>query len=149
MQYDALIETTQSAWGALLDDETIDGNVYRRAVTGFWQPSAPGLVVWNIRASSLVKIAAFKTALGIDSVPGQWEDNGLDAIDPDTGDFLMDDPDKVLALQRDIEELDEDGEIVGSHPATQDEPNWGHVFAGQRPRSFGGDFSADFSEDFH
>lgn len=57
-------------------------------------------------------------------------------------------PADVLAVMKDHQEYDVDGNPLPPVAATYAKPNWGHVFLGQTERIFAGETTDEFSDEF-
>lgn len=127
------------------DDTPIPDNVrlLTQAVRGFWKDSGQYEVVNVIDDGTLDQFMLDHAA----DIGGRYDwvqGNGLDALD--TGYPTV--PNEVLALMKDHVEYDENGDVVSTTPATLENPNFGHVFLGQKPRIFAGAFTNGFSGEF-
>lgn len=122
--------------------------VYATAVRGRWKPGPGGREVHNVLGSP-VAVSALLARLeaetpGTVSAVYSWTQGRGDsrkAEHPHT-------PAEIVALMQDHIMLDEGGAETGRIPATEENPNWGHVFFGQERRFFAGPFNAKFNYKF-
>lgn len=143
MTLEAWIYARPTAWAAL-SLPVAHGYPYKNSVTGQWKTYLGEFEVYNVIGSES-EIQALVDALSIDVAEVfAWEQGpGFDSLDA-----WPTDPEKILAVMRDVETYLPDGTPALPVPATIQTPNWGHVFFGQRPRIFAGDFNGDFNRDF-
>lgn len=118
---------------------------YKNAKTGFWNPYLTDYAVYNVIGlqTAIQALIDELDPLGIVDAFAWIQGPGFDSLDQ-----WPTDPTKILAVMKDHVTYDEDGIPTGSIPATQANPNWGHVFLGQYTRIFAGDFNNDFNQDF-
>ena len=125
-------------------DETpipADVRILNQAVRGFWKDSGSYEVVNVIDDGTLDQFMIDHAA--VISARYDWiQGPGVDALD--TGHPTV--PNEVLTLMKDHVTYDENGDVVSTTPATESNPNWGHVFLGQSERIFAGAFTNGFSE---
>ena len=135
---DAWILAVPSEWDALGEFSY----THSQAITGYWLPS--GLTeVYNVVGTE-AEIQAIIDALTTTPITYSWvQGTGNDNLE-----VWPTDPLPILALMKDHITYDENGVPTGSTPATQANPNWGHVFFGQSTRIFAGTFSAAYSGAF-
>jgi len=151
MSKDTWIICTPSTWDAIapLEGETppVWAYTYDNAVTGFWKSSG-SREVYNViggteAIQALIDALEAHTA-GSVAASYSWEQGPA----TDSLDFWPTDPTEVLALMKDHVTYDQDGNPTGSTPPTIENPNWAHVFLGQSPRIFAGEFSNEFTGEF-
>jgi hypothetical protein len=141
MSYDVLILADPAVWDTVYPD--------RFAPTGFWQTAPNGHEVFNLTVQNKAEAQAIIDALNADtpdsaSILGVWI-QGRRVTDKADYPHI---PDDVVALMKPHEVYDENGDLVSSTPATQENPNWGHVYQGQGQRFFAGPFSSEFASEF-
>lgn len=115
------------------------------AVRGFWKDITDSAIVYetvNV-IKSADDIEEFNTTHAADilAIYGWSQGSGLDNDIPENGYPTV--PQGVLDVMKD--HIIEDEPPI---PPTFDNPNWGHVFVGQKQRVFAGEFSLEFSEEF-
>ncbi len=151
---DVWIYALPAEWEALGTEEEPFSYAWSQAVTGFWLPSGP-YEVYNVLAS-LEDVEAIVAALGDVERVFAWDYRGGGNAAPDSLDVYPADPTAILAVMKPhpvhIATEDSEGEITFTRgadiPATFDNPNWGHVFAGVGQRVFASAFSDEFSTEF-
>lgn len=117
-----------------------------QAVTGYWLPSGP-YEVYNVQAT-LEQVDEIVGALTDVQHVFAWDYAGNNGTGYDSYDAYPTDPDSVLAVMKPHITYDEEGNVINTELATFENPNWGHVFAGQGQRIFAGDYSDDFSTEY-
>ncbi len=155
MKNDVWIYAIPAEWDAVdISNSPSWVRAYKACVTGFWKTLPDGTTVYNI-ASSQGRIEALIEALGSVVKGSDWweQGTGLDVLDPVEH---RTDPDRILSYMNDHVTYDENGDELTRVAATLENPNWGHVFAGQKSivpntqhRISAGAFDPDaFSEGF-
>ena len=142
---DAWIFALPAEWDALATEEQPFSYVHSNAITGYWVDPAPYKVynVWGTQED----IQAILDALTDVQHVFAW---GQDAKRYDSLDVWPTDPSVILSVMKPHITYDEDGNVIGSTPATKENPNWGHCFQTENlnQRIFAGTFSAAFSGAF-
>jgi hypothetical protein len=117
-------------------------DVMDSAVTGFWDDPLPAVIYNVVGSPEAIQELIDDLGVQVSSVDGWIQGNGLDDFDdwPTV-------PSRILSFMKDHIEYDNNGNPVGSTPATYENPNWGHVFLGQSPslKIFAGGFDEGFS----
>jgi malate synthase len=133
---DAWIYCTPAAWDALAPDGSEPWvKPYREAITGFWKTWDGTHEVYNtIGSESDVTALVNELAPAVARVFAWTQGDGLD-----NQGVISTIPANVLAVMKDHED---------TTPATHENPNWGHLFLGQRERVFAGEWSNEFNEEF-
>ena len=149
MKLDAWIYAKPAEWEALSSgtleggDLVIFSRVHAQAITGFWKSFPGGFEIYNVLGTQ-EEIQEIIDALPSTTIVYAWtQGNGADSLDSP---WAIDSPANILAVMRD--NTIHDGTDWQTVPATEENPNWGHMFYGQIDRIFAGDFNEDFSEDF-
>ena len=109
---------------------------YRNAVTGFWKSYTGGFEVYNVIGSevSIQDLIDEIAPADIAHIFSWVQGTGNDDLD-----VWPTDPTEILAVMQDH---------PGPVAPTLENPNWGHVFLGQKTRIFSGSFNSDFNGDF-
>jgi hypothetical protein len=129
MNIDAWVLAVPSEWDALGEFSY----TYSQAITGYWLPSG-STEVYNV-VGPQAEIQEIIDALPTTPITYSWvQGTGNDNLDE-----WQTVPPEVLALMKNHPNGD---------PATEANPNWGHVFFGQKERIFAGTFDAAFSGAF-
>jgi len=145
MSLDTWIYAKPAEWDALItgsgEDAIPFSYVHQMAQTGYWNDYIGGFQVYNVLGSQ-AEIQAI-----IDALPTppahvfSWvQGNGTDSLEVNPTI-----PAEVLAVMKDHKNYDENGDPLPDTPVSLTDPNWGHVFFGQKTRIFAGAFSAAFS----
>ena len=120
------------------------------AVRGFWKDKVSGdtYEVVNVLRDGRAEIDEFIAFHSADilAVYGWTQGTGVDN-DSDVDGYPTI-PQGVLDVMKDHVTYDVNGDVVSTTPATFENPNWGHVFLGQKERVFAGEFSLEFSREF-
>ena len=114
-----------------------------QAIRGFWKDSGQYEVV-NVIDDGTLDQFMVDHAADISARYDWVQGPGVDALD--TGYPTV--PGEIVALMKDHVTSDENGDVVSTTPPTLENPNWGHVFLGQKERIFAGEFSNEFSGEF-
>lgn len=124
-------------------DTAIPDNVrlLLQSVRGHWANISPDEVINT--SAPIEEVKAFMLAHGLTEAYSWNFSAGTDDFD----DFPTN-PTRLVALMPPHITYDVDGNILSTTPATLDNPNWAHSFAGGGNRIFAGAHSADFNEDF-
>jgi hypothetical protein len=132
---DAWIYALPAEWDALGTEEAPFSYAWSQAVTGYWLSS--GLYeVYNVQAPQ-ADIDAIVTALSDVEHVFVWEYAGsTGGTGYADGPPIYPVPTPVVGVMKPHITYDENGDPIGSIPATVENPNWGHVFFGQGERSF-------------
>lgn len=145
---DVWIYALPAEWEALGADDGEGGvtpfsYAWSQAVTGYWLSSGP-YEVYNVQAT-LDQVDEIVNNLSDVEYVFAWDygNIGYDSLDA-----YPTDPAPILAVMKPHITYDENGDVIDTTPATFENPNWGHVFAGQGQRIFAGDFSDEFSAEY-
>jgi hypothetical protein len=136
---DAWLLAVPAEWDALGTPEASFSYTWSQAITGYWLPSG-FTEVYNVVGTE-ADIQEIIDALTTTPITYSW----VQGTGDDNLDVWPTDPAPILALMKPHIIYDINGNPVGSTPATQQNPNWGHVFFGQKERIFAGTFDAAFS----
>jgi hypothetical protein len=139
---DTWIYALPAEWDALGTPEAPFSYVYSNAITGYWNDFG-AYTVYNVVGEEAAIQDILDALSDVAEVYAWGQGTGFDseAVWPT-------DPTNILAVMKDHITYDEFGVPTGSTPATEENPNWGHVFFGQSERIFAGTFSAAFSGAF-
>ena len=131
---DAWIIMETNALDTVFTNHKANGGFLNQGIRGYWK-EVNGYEVCNVLCNKS-DLDAFVAAHAADiSVVYGWsQGDGLDSFDAPTV------PQGVLDVMQDHPD--------GS-PAIFENPNFGHMFLGQKDRIFAGEFSTDFNEDFY
>ena len=152
MLVDAWIYALPSEWDAMAFTPSVESPqadtlseftryVYDNAVSGWWNDY--GLYrVYNVLADDLALAELVSNLTDVYAVYGWVQANGADSFDYQTV------PADILAVMKDHIVYDRNGDVVSQTPADYENPNWGHIFYGQKERIFAGAFNNGFSEGF-
>lgn len=148
---DVWIYALPAEWEALGTDDGEGGvtpfsYAWSQAVTGYWLSSGP-YEVYNVQAT-LNQVDEIVGALTDVQHVFAWDYAGGYGTGLDSYDAYPTDPAPILAVMKPHITYDENGDVIDTTPATFENPNWGHVFAGQGQRIFAGDFSDEFSAEY-
>jgi len=150
MTRDTWIYCLPAAWDALApateDDPVLPA--WAAAKTGYWNNFQTIYQVYNTNATdedkqALVDALEAAVPASVARVFSWGNMTGFDDLEQN-----QTIPDDVIAVMKDHKTYDEQGNETSSTPATADNPNFGHGWAGQRPRIIAGFFNEFFSEGF-
>lgn len=139
-EWDALYHDTEDVVGDIL---TLDARaVYAGAVTGFWKDY--GLYrVYNVLAEQDVIEEIVSNLSDVHAVYAWTQGDGGDSLD-----VYQTLPADLLAVMKNIIVYDKTGTVISDDPPSYTNPNWGHIFFGQKERVFAGAFSDGFNGGF-
>lgn len=154
MLIDAWIYALPAEWDALNYDYPVEAEspppdplsnmaryVYDNAVTGWWKDYG-AYSVYNVLGSRKEIDEILANLTDVHATYGWLQENGADNWDYPT---IQAD---ILAVMKDHVIYNASGTIESQMPASYENPNWGHVFFGQKERIFAGAFTDGFSEGF-
>jgi hypothetical protein len=135
---DVWILADPTEFAALATEESPFSYTHSQAITGYWATDVFNVVGLESQVQEIID------ALPTTPVVYAWrQGDGTDSLD-----VWPTDPAPILALMKDHVTYDSEGVQTGTTPATQENPNWGHVFYGQSTRIFAGAFDKSFSGAF-
>ena len=124
-----------------------DLKLLTNGIRGYWNDITPNEVVNVI--GSVEDLEDFESLIGADlkSIDPWYQGMG---VDYNLHIPWLTEPVRILSFMPPFIEYDEDGNVISTTPATFENPNWAHTFAGQPPdlKIFAGEFTDEFTEEF-